>query len=238
MAAHVAGQNWLAVGIDLVIVVVGVFLGIQLGNWNAARADEQRHEAALDQLAEEIAANRLIVQDYRATYEERVDTVQRSADLLRQCASGPEVLAEVEAGLQLLRGTPGFYPQTSAIRALTEDDSLKRQQGEVERQALQELRRIIERIDDGAAFLEDIPFRNPIEAHPIIAYASSLTDDSAETGLYRDIVLTVPLSEACRDADLLKALYSYERVGSFSLRLADMADDILDRTTTTLGLQD
>ena len=39
---HVREQNWTAIAIDFVIVVTGVFLGIQLGNWNAERADQQR----------------------------------------------------------------------------------------------------------------------------------------------------------------------------------------------------
>lgn len=34
---HVRDQNWFAVGIDFVIVVVGVFIGIQVANWNEER---------------------------------------------------------------------------------------------------------------------------------------------------------------------------------------------------------
>ena len=34
---HVKEQNWFAVGIDFVIVVIGVFIGIQVANWNDAR---------------------------------------------------------------------------------------------------------------------------------------------------------------------------------------------------------
>jgi hypothetical protein len=34
---HVKTQNWFAVGLDFVIVVVGVFIGIQVANWNAMR---------------------------------------------------------------------------------------------------------------------------------------------------------------------------------------------------------
>ena len=52
---HINEQNWFAVGIDLVIVVVGVFIGIQVSNWNEdqkARADERD---TLLQLAEEFA---------------------------------------------------------------------------------------------------------------------------------------------------------------------------------------
>lgn len=38
---HVKAQNWFAVGIDPFIVVVGVFIGIQVANWNDARRDRQ-----------------------------------------------------------------------------------------------------------------------------------------------------------------------------------------------------
>lgn len=35
---HVRAQNWAAIVIDFVIVVVGVFIGIQVSNWNDGRA--------------------------------------------------------------------------------------------------------------------------------------------------------------------------------------------------------
>ena len=38
---HLAAQHWTAMWIDLVIVVVGVFIGIQVSNWNQARARRQ-----------------------------------------------------------------------------------------------------------------------------------------------------------------------------------------------------
>lgn len=45
ITSHVKDQNWLAVGIDFFIVVVGVFTGIQVANWNASQL-ERREEAA------------------------------------------------------------------------------------------------------------------------------------------------------------------------------------------------
>ena len=44
---HVREQNWTAIGIDFLIVVVGVFVGIQLGNWNAARAERAEEQDLL-----------------------------------------------------------------------------------------------------------------------------------------------------------------------------------------------
>lgn len=46
---HLKTQHWTAVAIDFVIVVVGVFLGIQVSNWNGARQENRRaHQALLD----------------------------------------------------------------------------------------------------------------------------------------------------------------------------------------------
>lgn len=43
---HVKEQNWFAVGIDFFIVVMGVFIGMQVANWNASQL-ERREEAAI-----------------------------------------------------------------------------------------------------------------------------------------------------------------------------------------------
>ena len=54
---HIATQNWFAVGIDVVIVVVGVFLGIQASNWNAARIERGEVGAYRTQIVGDLAAN-------------------------------------------------------------------------------------------------------------------------------------------------------------------------------------
>jgi len=51
---HVKDQNWFAVALDFVIVVFGVFIGIQLGNWNSDRADEARAKTYLERLGTDI----------------------------------------------------------------------------------------------------------------------------------------------------------------------------------------
>jgi len=37
ISKHVKDQNWFAVGVDFFIVVVGLFIGIQMANWNETR---------------------------------------------------------------------------------------------------------------------------------------------------------------------------------------------------------
>ena len=52
---HVKAQNWLAVGLDFVIVVIGVFIGIQVSNWNDGRAANVQEAAVLAQLEDEFS---------------------------------------------------------------------------------------------------------------------------------------------------------------------------------------
>lgn len=52
---HLGAQHWTAIWIDLVIVVVGVFIGIQVSNWNQTRADRQREHLLLADLRVELA---------------------------------------------------------------------------------------------------------------------------------------------------------------------------------------
>jgi len=54
---HVRKQEWTAVAIDFVIVVVGVFIGIQAANWNEARADEARARGYLERIHSDVAAD-------------------------------------------------------------------------------------------------------------------------------------------------------------------------------------
>ena len=67
---HVKAQNRTAVVLDFLIVVVGVFMGIQLGNWNDSRVFAASEKSYLAELRNEITRNNMVV---RA----RIDLMQR-----------------------------------------------------------------------------------------------------------------------------------------------------------------
>jgi len=55
---HVRDQNWVAVFLDFLIVVVGIFVGLQVTDWNAQRQAKEREHAWLIQLSEDLDAMR------------------------------------------------------------------------------------------------------------------------------------------------------------------------------------
>jgi len=54
---HVRRQDWTAILIDLLIVVVGVFIGIQVSNWNEDRSDRALEATYLASLAEDVRSD-------------------------------------------------------------------------------------------------------------------------------------------------------------------------------------
>ena len=90
---HVRDQNWLAVGLDFVIVVVGVYIGIQVSNWNDARRDREAEALYLDRLDQEVAA---ISQRAEADYEAQHDRLERIEDVRAFFTTG--------TGIELLDG--------------------------------------------------------------------------------------------------------------------------------------
>ncbi len=83
---HVKAQNWTAIALDFVIVVMGVFLGIQVSNWNAARADAIRANDYLSRLhddlmndVDELEARRLYWLDVSAYGEAAVAYAEQGA---------------------------------------------------------------------------------------------------------------------------------------------------------------
>jgi len=54
---HVRKQEWTAIAIDFVIVVVGVFIGIQAASWNEIRADQSRARGYLERIHSDLEAD-------------------------------------------------------------------------------------------------------------------------------------------------------------------------------------
>jgi hypothetical protein len=50
LSANLKAQNWTAIAIELLIVVVGVFIGMQVSNWNQARLERREAEKMLVEL--------------------------------------------------------------------------------------------------------------------------------------------------------------------------------------------
>ena len=81
---HVREQNWTAVGIDFTIVVLGVFIGIQVSNWNEARKDALAQAETLDRLLADFRALEPVVEELVSFNRSTVEGTAHVIDALRR----------------------------------------------------------------------------------------------------------------------------------------------------------
>lgn len=68
VAARLRAQDWLAIMIELAIVVVGVFIGTWVANWNQDRAEQRDINAIVEKLAGDVSRRMAIVQNNHDYY--------------------------------------------------------------------------------------------------------------------------------------------------------------------------
>jgi hypothetical protein len=96
---HVRAQNWTAVFLDFVIVVVGVFIGIQVANWNDARVARASEARYLMRLHEDLAVTRDRLEADLGWQRENASRARFLLQRLRSCALGDEEQDAFATGL-------------------------------------------------------------------------------------------------------------------------------------------
>jgi len=108
---NVKNQNWFAVGIDFIIVVVGVFIGLQVQDWNDSRQRANEEQILLHRLLAETAS--LI-----SVHEQELDSLQSLEDAVT--ALNP-VLFSHTPSRALTESECGFILGSHVIRRPTDE---------------------------------------------------------------------------------------------------------------------
>ncbi len=82
---HIRDQNWTAIGFEFVIVVLGVFLGIEVSNWNEARRQADAERATLARLTEEFGA---VEADLALAVGQYATTIRSTGEIIVDLRSG------------------------------------------------------------------------------------------------------------------------------------------------------
>jgi hypothetical protein len=209
-------QNWAAIAIEFVLLVLGVFLGIQVSNWNEERADRVAYEAALGRLGAEIDTNLDSLDAFDVDFQDDLARGSRALTILQSCIDSEENRRIVQVGLDTIRGTAGLYPRRNALDEVTSNPRLLSQQTAKERQRFSELRFYFDALQSTADFAERQPMEYRMEDNPIIRIGAEFSSSPKFFGFdwvttRRRLVLRVPLVEACEDNQLVKSFFNWER---------------------------
>ncbi len=84
VAEHVKAHNWFAVAIDFIIVVLGVYIGIQVSNWNEDRQFHRRERSLLVELRGDIERTNTLTEQRMQFYEQVFASGKRSLAFLEK----------------------------------------------------------------------------------------------------------------------------------------------------------
>lgn len=116
LTAALRKQDWVTVVIETLIVVLGVFLGIQLGNWNEARADRQKESVIEKRLLSDFEA---IVESERH-HLKTVEAARVGADTLLDRTAKRDIPAEPADLCALMSPSRAFRPPVPASATYTQ----------------------------------------------------------------------------------------------------------------------
>ena len=212
--AHIENENWFAVFIDFLIVVVGVFIGIQVANWNERLGDQNEYQLAIERLHDETLANLDVLEKVEKETGYKLDKVRTAIEALRSCEHTDENVDLIEQGIQRITGTTTIHIKMTALEELTSTPELLAQQSRSIRNQLLETKFDLKVLKIEANFAESLPFRDRPETNPQITVGKP----EAFTFEYHGITLSntgYPLKlagrvdEACADGQIIKSLYTW-----------------------------
>ncbi len=85
-------QDWTAISIEFVLLVLGVFLGIQVANWNETLSEQRLGRAYAERLAMDLEQDLVSRRQMVAYYAAVLDSVERADALLADPQSDPREL--------------------------------------------------------------------------------------------------------------------------------------------------
>lgn len=124
LMAHVRDQNWFAVGLDLLVVVVGLFIGLQIDTWWEGQKEARFESVYLTEIQEDFEAN-------RSSLEEQIRSTERTiSDMVTLHAQSllPEPslsFSELNTRFISIHNMPSFILVTRAYDNLTGSGDLK-----------------------------------------------------------------------------------------------------------------
>lgn len=123
LSTAVRKQDWFTVAVETLIVVFGVFIGLQVNNWNAARQD---HAIARQLEVALIADAKAVLNETRTKIENMNDMVAALDSLLELLSQKDSVLVEADVAEKLSFAfyLPGHAKRSPALLEAQNDGTL------------------------------------------------------------------------------------------------------------------
>lgn len=126
LAQAFAEQNWFTVVLELAIVVVGIFLGLQVTEWNEARKFRAQEATYVELLRDDAATMRAVMEERRSQREALADRMRSALVALETCDDSPDARTAVKAAFENYQSGPGIGIIDATYNEMVSSGSLAR----------------------------------------------------------------------------------------------------------------
>src|SRR6185437_3524936 len=117
LTANFRRQDWTAVVVELLIVVLGVFIGLQVNNWNEARIDRALEQQYIQRLHDDFALSIKHAESNIANMQAQFVLEGKMVDRLRECRLDAGQRADFAKGIYRV----GRFQPPTLIRGTTDE---------------------------------------------------------------------------------------------------------------------
>lgn len=160
-------QNWFTVLLEIIIVVVGIFLGLQVDDWNEQRKYRQEESVYLAKIHADLSAMKTELEDRLEGYEERITIMMRALAALESCDSSADAAADVRFAMERYQNSPPVSYLGATYNEMVASGALARLADEQLKQKIASAFGVLEAINDtvrnfriSIPVVDDIIWRN------------------------------------------------------------------------------
>ncbi len=195
---HVKTQNWFAVGLDFFIVVAGVFIGIQVSNWNDGRKSQAREKSYLIALKQDVVAINESLDRPRTIAAGLQDSMISVLRAIETCSPEGATREDFDRTFTQYQNTVGFQVRdatynemlSSGALAALQDDNLKKSIADFFTE-IENFHRNVPRIRDSLAVVDQIIWES----------VQLSTDEKG-----KPILAEYDLAELCHNREIINAM--------------------------------
>lgn len=93
-AKHIKDQNWFAVGLDVLVVIVGIFLGMQVSDWNDQINEREEEKILQDRLSLDVDTSSRSIERSLSRIELALENQRGAAELILDNGVNAENIAK------------------------------------------------------------------------------------------------------------------------------------------------
>ncbi|MEQ9316207.1 MAG: hypothetical protein RLN72_10160 [Henriciella sp.] len=220
LATSIRKQDWFTVLIETLIVVFGVFIGLQVNNWNTERGTKRALAEARALLVEETEQNIWRADVLISELSTVLPIVQSGVDALLGCDTSPEGTELVNAAMKAAVITYGTTFDRDALDTIVNSDVFLARLPPGERQRLKDYSALLRLMQTEIRYQEMRPTDDIFWTAPSVGF-SDIYDVPFDSYMgheltvsLREPVLVVEMQAACRDNELVKKLRIWEHYQS------------------------